>query len=311
MDAETEHAAPALLRRANHARGNMIKLFASDLDGTLLGAFHNVDAPVRAAVDEVVKSGAHFAIATGRSMRSNCDFGFDGLDVEGIGANGSVIYGRDGTVLKHFTMDPVALEEMLRAFPQVCFECVGVTHTYVTGSMERQQQNFRVDGPFRRIAMRGMRARRARTLETCLFDQPVDEVMKHHIGKVNTRVADPGLNAELKAFIAERSDVLVNAPFNPAMFEISDVGINKGVGVAWLARYLGFSEDEVAVYGDGGNDVTMLERFGHAYATRCACAEAKAAALEVVGSNVLYAVPRHMVRTVRAQQSAPAYTRID
>ena len=289
----------------------MIKLFASDLDGTLLGAFHSVDAPVRAAINEITESGAHFAIATGRSMRSNHDFGFDGLDVEAIGANGSVVYGRDGEVLKHFTMDPAALEEMLRAFPQVCFECVGVTHTYVTGSMERQQQNFRVDGPFRRIAMRGMRANRARMLETCLFDQPVEEIMKHHIGKVNTRVADPGLERELKDFIAERSDVLVNTPFNPAMFEISDVDINKGAAVAWLAGYLGITEDEVAVYGDGGNDVVMLERFTHAYATRCACAEAKAAALEVVGSNVLYAVPRHMARTVRAQQAATAYTRID
>ena len=289
----------------------MIKLFASDLDGTLLGAFHTVDAPVRAAVEEVTASGAHFAIATGRSMRSNHDFGFGGLDVEAIGANGSVIYGRDGEVLKHFTMDPAVLEEMLRAFPQVCFECVGVSRTYVTGSMERQQQNFQLDGPIRRIAMRGMRSNRARMLETCLFNQPVEEIMKHHIGKVNTRVADPALNAELKAYLAERSEALVNAPFSPAMFEISDVGINKGTAVAWLAGYLGISEDEVAVYGDGGNDVAMLERFDHAYATRCACPEAKAAACAVVGSHVLYAVPRHLVRTVRAQRSAPIYTRID
>ena len=289
----------------------MIKLFASDLDDTLLGAFHGVDAPVRAAIREVTESGAHFAIATGRSMRSNHDFGFEGLEVEAIGANGSVIYGRDGEVLKHFTMDPVVLEEMLRAFPQVCFECVGVSHTYVTGSMEHQQRNFQLDGPLKRIAMRGMRSNRARMLETCLFDQPVEEIMKHHIGKVNTRVSDPGLERELKAFIAERSDVLANTPFNPAMFEISDVDINKGTAVAWLARYLGFSEDEVAVYGDGGNDVPMLDRFIHAYATNCACDEAKAASLAVVGSNVLYAVPRHMVRTVRVQQPATAYTRIE
>ena len=288
----------------------MIKLFASDLDDTLLGAFHSVDAPVRAAIREVTESGVHFAIATGRSMRSNHDFGFDGLDVEAIGANGSVIYGRDGEVLKHFTMDPAVLEEMLRAFPQVCFECVGVSHTYVTGSMEHQQRNFQLDGPLKRIAMRGMRTNRARMLETCLFDQPVEEVLKHHIGKVNTRIDDPGLERELKAYLAERSDVLVNAPFNPAMFEISDVDINKGTAVAWLAGYLGFSEDEVAVYGDGGNDVAMLERFHHAYATSCACDEAKAASLSVVGSNVLYAVPRHMVRTVRAQRREPVYTQL-
>ena len=35
----------------------MIKMFASDLDGTLLNYFHQADCVVRAAVREVVASG--------------------------------------------------------------------------------------------------------------------------------------------------------------------------------------------------------------------------------------------------------------
>ena len=60
-------------------------------------------------------------------------------------------------------------------------------------------------------------------------------------------------------------------------------------------------EDEVAFYGDGGNDIAMLERFAHAYATRGASDEAKRAAGAVIGSCALHAVPRHIARTVRRE----------
>ena len=80
----------------------------------------------------------------------------------------------------------------------------------------------------------------------------------------------------------------------------------KGEALAWLAARLGIAEDEVAVYGDGGNDVVMLERFRHAYATANGSPAAKRAAGTVIGPCATYAVPRHVVRTLRAQGSLRA-----
>ena len=57
----------------------MIKLFASDLDGTLLNLLHDTDRTIRDAIREVTASGAHFSVATGRTMRTSQDFGFSGL----------------------------------------------------------------------------------------------------------------------------------------------------------------------------------------------------------------------------------------
>lgn len=108
---------------------------------------------------------------------------------------------------------------------------------------------------------------------------------------------------EVASFIAEHPEV-VNAPFNPSMFEVTRAGVNKGEAVAWLAGYLGIREDEVAVYGDGGNDIQMLERFagyGHAYATSNGSDAAKHAAGNVIGSCATWAVSRHMLVTLRAQ----------
>ncbi|WP_304337889.1 HAD family hydrolase, partial [Collinsella tanakaei] len=116
----------------------MIKLFASDLDGTLLNATHMVDPVIVSALRTVTKSGAHFAVATGRTMRSPNDFGFHGVGIEAVCSNGSIILDRDGNTIYHSDVDKGVLEEMLRTFPQVCFECVGLDRTYVTGSPQDQ-----------------------------------------------------------------------------------------------------------------------------------------------------------------------------
>lgn len=290
----------------------MIQLFASDLDGTLLNAMHMVDGRILAAIREVTASGAHFAIATGRTLRSNHDFGFTGVDVDVVCSNGSIVLDTAGRLVHHSSIDPAFLEEMLGAFPQVCFECVGTERTYVTGTAAEREDGFKRDGLLRAIALRGMRSyQNERMQDEFRCGQSAAEVLAHDICKINARVLDPGLERELHAFLDERAETVVNTPFNPVMFEITDARTSKASAIAWLASYYGFTEDEVAVYGDGGNDIAMLERFEHAYATRNGSAAAKRAAGTVIGSCVFHAVPRHMVRTVRAERSRAAYTTIE
>lgn len=285
----------------------MIKLFASDLDGTLLNAFHNVDRTIARAIREVTDAGAHVVIATGRTMLSNREHGFDGLPVEICGSNGAIVVGREG-ILKTFPVSPELLELLVPAFPGICFDCVLLNGTYATGSRELRDRSFDADPPLRRIALRGMREAMAATMH---FDTPLSYLLEHEVYKVNCRVPDRALGEELEAFVAEHADLVVNAPFSPVMFELTDPAVNKGASVAWLARHFGYTEDEVAVYGDGGNDIAMLERFRHAYATVNGSRAAKAAAGHVIGHCALHAVPRHMVATVRAQRHRAAYTRIE
>lgn len=281
----------------------MIKLFASDLDGTLLNATHMVDPVIVSALRTVTKSGAHFAVATGRTMRSPNDFGFHGVDIEAVCSNGSIILDRDGNTIYHSDVDKGVLEEMLRTFPQVCFECVGLDRTYVTGSPQDQLAGFVATGAIEKVKMAAMRIRRRQMQADCVHNQSVSDVLSHSICKINARVSDPSLDSELKDFLSGHADKVVNAPFSPVMFEITNVGVDKGAALAWLASYFGYSADEVAVYGDGGNDIAMLQRFTHAYATSNGSDAAKLAAGNVIGSCAFHAVPRHMVKTVREQGS--------
>lgn len=279
----------------------MIKLFASDLDGTLLNGLHEADRTIRSAIARAIEMGAHVVPATGRSVLPIGDRGFTGLPVDAVCANGSIIRGRNGEVLKTFAVDPAFVEELLRAFPQICFDCCTPDGMFSSGTYEMHQEGFKRDGLMRRIIMRGMRARGG-AHEEQFFDQPLSSILSHEVCKINCRVTSDGLDRELKAFLAEHADTVVNAPFDPVMFEITDKACNKGESVAWLGRHYGIEEDEIAVYGDGGNDLEMLSRFRYSYATANGSDAAKAAASATIGRCEFHAVPKHILKTLRSQR---------
>ena len=279
----------------------MIKLFASDLDGTLLNGLHETDRTIRGAIKTAIELGAHVVPATGRSVLPMGDHGFTGLKIDAVCANGSIVRGQNGELLKAFTVDPAFVEELLRAFPQICFDCCTPDGMFSSGSYEMHQAGFKRDGLLRRIVMRGMRARGG-AHEEQFFDQSLSSILSHEVCKINCRVTSEELDRELKAFLADHADTVVNAPFDPVMFEITDKDCNKGESVAWLGRYYGIGEDEIAVYGDGGNDLVMLSRFRHSYATANGSDEAKAAASATIGRCEFHAVPRHILKTLRSQQ---------
>ena len=280
----------------------MIKLFASDLDGTLFNILHETDGGILRRLRRTIEAGRPVALASGRCVRRTAELGFGDLPIESVGANGAHVVGRDGEVLRHVTIDPAVVEELLTGFPAVCFNCVGRDHTYVRGTREQHAAGYLMPRGLAGVILRYRMSRAVRTDEE-RFDCGDADVLAQDICKLNFRVSDPGMRREVEAFVSERSDALVNASFDGDLFELTDARVNKGEAVAWLAGELGLSEDEVAVYGDGGNDLAMLERFDHAYATSNGSDAAKRAAGNVIGSCALHAVPRHIVRTVRREGS--------
>ena len=258
----------------------MIKMFASDLDGTLLNALHEADGTIRRAIRELTEAGLHVVPATGRSTLPVGEHGFTGLALDACCSNGSIVRDSHGEVLKTWTIDPQITEELLKEFPDICFDCSTPDGMFSSGSFEMHQAGFKKDSPIKRIVMRGMRARGGYHEEQ-YFDQSIGDILRHDVCKINCRVTSPELERDLKVYLAERSDRVVNAPFDPVMFEITDV----------------------AVYGDGGNDIAMLKRFRHSYATKNGSDAAKAAASATIGSCMVHAVPKHMLATMHKQNS--------
>jgi len=93
----------------------------------------------------------------------------------------------------------------------------------------------------------------------------------------------------------------------PTMFgpfiDILPHGWSKGHAVEVLADYLGLSLDEVAVFGDSENDVSMLQAVSHSVAVRNASPEAMAAARYRIGLSADDAVADALFALAKAAET--------
>ncbi len=63
--------------------------------------------------------------------------------------------------------------------------------------------------------------------------------------------------------------------WSPLFSDIIPNGVNKMVGIEKMIERLGITKDEVAAFGDGGNDIEMIESVGWGIAMGNACDELK------------------------------------
>ena len=112
----------------------MIKMFASALDGTLLNALHEADRTIRRAIRELTEAGLHVVPATGRSTLPIGEHGFTGLALDACCSTGSIVRDSHGEVLKTWTIDPQVTEELLKEFPDICFDCSTPDGMFSSGS---------------------------------------------------------------------------------------------------------------------------------------------------------------------------------
>lgn len=63
--------------------------------------------------------------------------------------------------------------------------------------------------------------------------------------------------------------------WSPLFSDIIPNGVNKMVGIEKMIKHLGITKDEVAAFGDGGNDIEMIESVGYGIAMGNACDELK------------------------------------
>ncbi len=277
----------------------MIKLFAADLDGTLLNGLHLTDRTILRSIARVRKAGMHFSLATGRTVRDPRQLGFQ-KNVCVVCANGSMVLGEDGTLLRSRPLDQAFVEELVTRFSTEPLEFITTEHTYHLQSEEAHRAAYSHMALWRRVVTRGMSMTGG---PEHVYNCTPAQIAALRVVKINAHIAGMGRADQIHDFLNAHTDVATNAPFDPCMFEITAAGVDKGEAVSWLANHLGIRDDEVAVYGDGGNDIAMLRRFSHAYATHGASDDAKRAAGNVIGSCITHAVPHHVVRTLRTQGS--------
>lgn len=246
-----------------------ISLVISDVDATLITPEHEITARAARAVRELRKQGIHFTMASSRPPRGLYDFaGLLDLSEPFAAFNGGVIQKRTGeTLLAHVLSRDVceAAYQITERFGiNLWVYCDHLWHVdRVTKFVEREQH-------------------------TIGFEATVETNLREAFGTAAklVMVGDPALVAEAEPVALAEFGAQVSATKSkPRFLDITAKEAHKGTVVTRLAGVLEIPTEEVAVIGDGLNDVLMFERAGFSIAMGQASEEVKQAASVVGKAN--------------------------
>jgi len=243
----------------------------SDVDGTLVTDDKSLTPRARAAVAELRASGIIFSIISARPPRG-LSMLLDPLEITTpvCGFNGGVITTSDLSVITEHLLSP-----------EIARRTIEMLDAQLVQSWVFSGQDWLVrdpTGPYVGLEQR-----------TVGFRPTVVEDFGHRLdvaAKIVGVSEDFGHLArcerELRATLADQATVVRSQSY---YLDITHPLANKGTAVSELARLLAVPLSEMAVIGDGGNDVAMFERSGLSIAMGNAGAEVQRAADFVTDSN--------------------------
>ncbi len=285
----------------------MIKLALTDIDNTLipLGAPH-ASMHAIAAIHAMLDAGLHFGPVSGRvpaAMRWM--FGGDeACSQTGAFVNGQLVY-VDGQLVHEELLDGEALTQ-IGSFVQDYEGCALVVYDLDDISETTDGTAYHLGATAEELARHEATFGRHPRLLASL-DRPT------YI-KSNIRCDMPWpqmieLRDELRRQFPAFDFVFptLHGPF----IDILPHGWSKGCAVKVLADHLGLSLDEVAVFGDSENDISMLEVVPHSVVVRNASTDAMAVANYRIGLSADDAVADALFALAEAAKTGecPAFLR--
>jgi Cof subfamily protein (haloacid dehalogenase superfamily) len=248
-----------------------VKLFATDLDGTVLtdhGPGGSGSSPaVRAALRGLQDRGVTVCLASGR-MHESMRFIADSMGLSGpiISYNGAMLRGGDDQVLEQWTLDSALAQEIV-----ALAEERGLPLNYYHGGVlyARRVQPWwdlyeeRTSSPMRAVD----------SLRSLAGTEPFKLLIITEPARIRA------LKEELAPRFGDRCEVLITAD---EYLEFMPKGADKGRALAVLAGRLGLGPSQVAAAGDGWNDLGMLRWAGLGIAMASGRPELKAVADVVV-----------------------------
>lgn len=241
----------------------MIKLIASDLDGTLL-AEGTQDLPPELfdLILELKKKGIHFTAASGRQLSSICSlFKPIGEHISYIAENGALCT-CDGELLSVTTIAPDLAQQILK-YAKTLSDCkllVSSTDTcYIESGDEEFYQWIRYGYHNVTTVVDDLSKITAPIIKIAIYDT------KH-----------PQETFDLCHQLLHQKVNVVTAGNH--WIDLIPFEANKGVALRTLAEHLGISIEETMAFGDQQNDMEMLRTAGISYAMVKAKPEVKACA---------------------------------
>ena len=267
----------------------MIKLIASDLDGTLVPeGTADIDPKVYEVIRELQNKGVTFVAASGRNYESVMSvFGCMEQDLTVISDNG-------GYVAKG------GKELFCNGFPKALLkEVVTLAHdvpdAWVMASAARGTYTDRNDPKYVKWVREGYQMN-IRVIDDLLsVEEPLIKVALYTYAKDAAEVAEP-----LRRRLGDRVSI---ALAGERWVDIMMPGISKGNALAQIQQALGVTREETAAFGDNGNDIPMLQQAAESFAVANARDEVRQMAKYVIGDVTERSVLLQLERILSEVQS--------
>lgn len=255
----------------------MIKMVISDMDGTLLNSDLEISIENLQAIKALRQKGIRFCIATGRPEQLLKEY-IEPLQMIDpmIMYNGSVI----GHPFREKNIYQLKLKnDDIRSIVAYC-EQHNVTYMSYSKSKLISRPNYRVD-------FFEQRNKKLNDKNRVIFEDIRDinkVVNENDISKILIIENNPKKNKEVIVFLKNYPQLEIAAS-QQGFIDINPKGASKGNALKILADYFGYILDEIVVFGDQDNDVSMLEVAGIGVSMANASEKARNASTDTTSSN--------------------------
>lgn len=228
----------------------MIKLIATDMDGTLLDGTHSLPPDFFAVLEELHHRGIRFLAASGRyysSLRRNFEPYPDMLDY--ICDNGACL-AENGQIIGEHPMTT----EQVRGVIDVCADLPGV-RVQICGSRGAYRASCEPEYGAEGAAERVFPQMRQE------FAGIDDTIYKFSLMDLN----DPHQNSirALKERFGDSLNILLSGS---RWIDVMNAGVDKGLGLRFFQQRWGITPEETMVFGDYFNDVPLFENAYYSFA---------------------------------------------
>ena len=226
-----------------------IKLWVSDIDGTLMNYDSSYTSRMANLIDKINKSNCKLVLATGR-MFMGADFVAKKFNLNNpvICYQGAVVRTCD-KVLWQKPIDKTLSLDILEYLKKKNIH----THVYNNDTLYVEDDNKRIMSAY--CDNRGT---------TYAVVDDFNELKLNNVPKILGVIEDKNLMQEVKKELSEKyKGILTIVQSSPIYLEINDIEASKGKALDFLKEYWNLSDDEVIASGDQDNDIELLEHAGH------------------------------------------------
>ncbi|NFO12299.1 HAD family phosphatase [Clostridium botulinum] len=271
----------------------MIKLIASDMDGTLLNNNHDIDVETVEAIKKAEEAGIIFTISTGReydSVKGILDK--HNIRCQCILSNGAEYRDEEGNILEVININEEYAKQIIKILdenklPARIFTDKGV---FTTSTREEALQEV----VFRTLTFNPNltedEAKKMAEKEGFFTSlKYIDDVEKFFEDGIEVRkfVAfhkDVELIDKIKKTVGKLEGLAISSSFDDNI-EITDLNAQKGIILEQVAKKMDIDIKDVMILGDSFNDYSMFEIFEESVAMKNAIPEVKEIAKYITDSN--------------------------